>query len=220
MEIRPSSACGHEARLYSRLAHYLARQHAVRRRISTGSRRNNGRLFPRGQRGFVTSLAALLPDTIRSIGLLAGCFSLVCAVSGELVRAAIMIGVSIACDITEGFVARSTRSVSRFGLEYDSLSDVVAFGVAPAILAYAWALAPLQVWAALVVGAFLVCAALRLARFNLLTESPVGRKRFVGLPVPGATAMIAGGFLGYSYFRFPFPRALSAAKTALMFTLA
>jgi CDP-diacylglycerol---serine O-phosphatidyltransferase len=168
----------------------------------------------------VTSRAALLPDTITSIGLLAGCVSLVSAVSGQLSRAALMIGVSIACDITDGFVARSTHSASQFGLEYDSLSDVVAFGAAPATLAYAWALAPLHVWAVLAVGAFIICSALRLARFNIQTGSSGGKKRFVGLPVPGAAAMIAGGFIGYSYFRFDSPYALSAVVTALMLTLA
>jgi len=168
----------------------------------------------------VKASAGLLPDAITSIGLLAGCLSLVSAVSGQLSRGAWMIGVSIACDIADGFVARSTHSASQFGLEFDSLSDVVAFGAAPATLAYAWALAPLHVWAALVVGAFVICAALRLARFNIQTETPGGKKRFVGLPVPGAAAMIAGGFLGCSYFRFDSPHALSAATTALMLALA
>ncbi len=168
----------------------------------------------------MTLPATLLPDTITTIGLLAGCLSFVSAVSGHLSRAAVMIGVSIACDIADGFVARSAHSASHFGVEYDSLSDVVAFGAAPAILAYAWALTPLHAWASLVVGAFVICAALRLARFNIQTETPGGRKHFVGLPVPGAAAMIAGGFVGSSYFRFDSPRAMSAAMTALMLILA
>ena len=150
-----------------------------------GYRRNKLRLLPLRQRGFVKSFA-LLPDTITSIGLLAGCLSLVSAVSGQLGQAAWMIGVSIACDVADGFVARSTHSASHFGLEYDSLSDVVAFGAAPATLAYAWALVPLHVWAVFVVGAFVICSALRLARFNIRTRLQVEKSASLAFlsPVP------------------------------------
>jgi CDP-diacylglycerol--serine O-phosphatidyltransferase len=163
---------------------------------------------------------AVIPDTITSIGLLAGCFSLISAISGHFGRAALMIGVSIACDVADGLVARASDSSSQFGLEYDSLSDVVAFGVAPATLAYAWALKPLGAWALLVVGAFVVCAALRLARFNIHAGAPGGKRRFVGLPVPGAAAMIAGALFGYRYFSLDSPRTLCAVMTFLMLLLA
>ena len=162
----------------------------------------------------------LLPDTITSIGLLAGCYSLISSISGHYASAGLMIGISIVFDVADGLVARASRSASQFGLEYDSLSDVVAFGVAPATLAYAWALQPLGPWAIFVVGAFVICAALRLARFNIQVGTPGGKPRFVGLPVPGAAAMIAGVLFGYRYFALDSPLALCVAMTLLILMLA
>jgi CDP-diacylglycerol--serine O-phosphatidyltransferase len=163
---------------------------------------------------------ALVPDTITSLGLLAGCFSFISAISGHFARAALMIGAAIVCDISDGLVARASRSASQFGLEYDSLSDVVAFGVAPATLAYAWALRPIGAWAVFVVGGFVICAALRLARFNIHATAGAGGHRFVGLPVPGAAAMVAGALFGYRCFGLASPRALCGAMTLLMALLA
>ena len=165
-------------------------------------------------------VAALIPDAITSVGLLSGCLSIISGISGNLVLAATMIGVSIICDGADGLVARSAHVSSQLGLEYDSLSDVVAFGVAPAMLAYAWALKPLGGWAVFVVGAFVICAALRLARFNVQAAMPGRKVRFVGLPVPGASAMIAGLLFGYRYFALDVPLALCVAMTVVMLALA
>jgi len=152
--------------------------------------------------------------------LFAGCVSLVSAIGGRFERAAAMIGLSILCDIGDGFVARVSHTSSAFGLEYDSLSDVVAFGVAPAILVDSWALRPLGACAVLIVAVYIICAALRLARFNIEAGTASGKRRFVGLPVPGAAAAIGGILSGYRYFALDSPRALCGAMTIVMLGLA
>jgi CDP-diacylglycerol--serine O-phosphatidyltransferase len=149
----------------------------------------------------------LLPATITSIGLLSGFYSMVSAVSGHFEVAAVMIVIAFVCDGLDGRIARASRTSSQFGVEYDSLSDVVAFGVAPAMLTYAWALKPIGSLGIGVSGLFVLCSALRLARFNVSTPT-ADKSRFVGLPVPGAAMMISGLALAYSYFEFDSPRTL------------
>ncbi len=167
-----------------------------------------------------TGAPSYAPDIVTSLGLLAGCFSLISAINGHFERAAAMIGVCILFDIADGLVARASRTSSRFGLEYDSLSDVITFGVAPAILAGSWALKPLGAWAFPLLSAYIVCAALRLARFNVQAVAPDGKRHFVGLPVPGAAAAIAGAAFGYSYFKLDAPQALCVFMSVLMPVLA
>jgi CDP-diacylglycerol--serine O-phosphatidyltransferase len=161
----------------------------------------------------------LVPATITSIGLLAGFYSLISAINAHFELAALMIAVAFICDGLDGRVARASRTSSQFGVEYDSLSDVVAFGVAPAALAYTWALRPLGAFAIVISGLYVVCAALRLARFNVQTGS-ADKRRFTGLPVPGAAAMLAGLVLAYSYFELNAPRTLSALMAPLTLALA
>jgi CDP-diacylglycerol---serine O-phosphatidyltransferase len=162
----------------------------------------------------------VLPDLITSLGLLCGCVSIASALDARFEVSAIMIEISLACDICDGLVARASRTASPFGLEYDSLSDVVAFGVAPAILVYAWALKPLGILGVVVVGIFVICAALRLARFNIQASSTAGKTRFVGLPVPGAAVTIAGLLFGYRYFGLDSPRLLCVVMGPLTLMLA
>jgi CDP-diacylglycerol---serine O-phosphatidyltransferase len=161
----------------------------------------------------------LVPATITSIGLLAGFYSAVSSMAGHFELAAVMIMFAFICDGLDGRVARLSRTSTQFGVEYDSLADVVAFGVAPAMLAYNWALQPIGTLGVAVSGLFVVCAALRLARFNVQTAS-IDKRRFVGLPVPGAAAMIAGLALAYSYFEFSSPRMLCAAMVPITLALA
>lgn len=161
----------------------------------------------------------LVPATITSLGLLAGFYSMISAINEHFELAAVMIAVAFVCDGLDGRVARASRTSSQFGVEYDSLSDVVAFGVAPAALAYSWALRPLGAFAIVISGLFVVCAALRLARFNVQTAS-ADKRRFTGLPVPGAAAMIAGVVLAYSYFELNLPRTMSAVMAPLTLALA
>ena len=132
----------------------------------------------------------LVPVTITSLGLLAGFYSLVLAVEGRFEMAALMVGAAFLCDGLDGRVARASRTSSQFGVEYDSLSDIVAFGVAPAAMVYLWALKALGAWGAMVCGLYVVAAALRLARFNV-TSAAIDKRRFVGLPVPGAAILLA-----------------------------
>ena len=149
----------------------------------------------------------LLPATITSIGLLSGFYSMVSAVTGHFEVAAVMIIVAFVCDGLDGRVARASRTSSQFGIEYDSLSDLVAFGVAPAMLAFSWALKPIGSIGIAVGGLYVLCGALRLARFNVQTAT-ADKRRFVGLPIPGAALMIASTALAYSYFEFESPRTL------------
>lgn len=161
----------------------------------------------------------LAPATITSLGLLAGFFSLVSAINAHFELAAVMIFIAFVCDGLDGRVARLSRTSSAFGVEYDSLSDVVAFGVAPAGIAYCWSLKLLGAWGVVIAGVYVICAALRLARFNIQTAS-ADKRRFVGLPVPGAAVMIAGLVLAYSYFELNSPRALCTLMAPLTVALA
>lgn len=161
-----------------------------------------------------------LPDAVTSIGLVLGCLSLVSAFDGHFERSALLIDASLVCDVLDGLVARVSHSAAPFGAELDSLSDVVAFGVAPAGLVYSWALKPLGLWGVLVIGPFVVSAALRLARFNIQSTSGGGSKtRFVGLPVPGAAAAIAGLLFASEYFAQIPSRALCALMAAVTLML-
>ena len=162
---------------------------------------------------------SVVPATITSLGLLAGFYSLISSINAHFELAAVMIAVAFICDGLDGRIARVSRTSSQFGIEYDSLSDVVAFGCAPAALIYSWALKPLGAFAIVISGLYVVGAALRLARFNIQTGA-IDKRRFVGLPVPGAAVMIAGTVLAYSYFELKSPRVLCAFAAPATLALA
>ncbi len=133
----------------------------------------------------------LLPNLITTSALFAGFYAIVQAMGGHYDQASVAIFVAMVLDGLDGRVARLTHTQSPFGAEYDSLSDMVSFGVAPALVVYVWALQGMGKlgW----IGAFIFCvgAALRLARFN--TRLDVADKRyFQGLPSPSAAAVVAG----------------------------
>ncbi len=133
----------------------------------------------------------LLPNLFTTASLFAGFFSIVQGYGGNFSRAAAAIFVAMVLDSLDGRVARMTRTQSPFGAEYDSLSDMVSFGVAPALLIYVWALNQLGKLGWLAAFVFVAGAALRLARFNTMLE--VADKRwFIGLPSPAAAALVAG----------------------------
>lgn len=161
----------------------------------------------------------VVPATITSLGLLAGFYSLISSINAHFELAAVMIAAAFICDGLDGRVARASRTSSQFGIEYDSLSDVVAFGCAPAALIYSWALKPLGAFAIVISGLYVVGAALRLARFNVQTGS-IDKRRFVGLPVPGAAIMISGTVLAYSYFELKSPHVLCAFAAPATLALA
>jgi CDP-diacylglycerol--serine O-phosphatidyltransferase len=163
----------------------------------------------------------LVPATITSLGLLSGFYSMVSSLGGHFELAASMILLALVCDGLDGRVARMSRTSSRFGVEYDSLSDVVAFGAAPAIMIYSWALKPIGRFGIAITGFYVLCSALRLARFNVQTGS-IDKRRFVGLPVPGAAMLLAAIALSYSYLELDSPRVLCtvmAPITALLASL-
>ncbi|HUA36521.1 MAG TPA: CDP-diacylglycerol--serine O-phosphatidyltransferase [Candidatus Binataceae bacterium] len=161
----------------------------------------------------------LVPATITSLGLLSGFYSMVSAVNGHFELAAVMIILAFFCDGLDGRVARISKTSSQFGVEYDSLCDVVAFGAAPAMLSYVWALKTIGSFGVAVSGLFLLCGALRLARFNVQTAT-LDKRRFVGLPIPGAALLIATTALAYSYFEFESPRALCFVMVPITLALA
>jgi len=146
-----------------------------------------------------------LPNLLTTVALFAGFYAIVQAMGGRFEQAAIAIFVALVFDGLDGRVARLTHTQSAFGVEYDSLSDMVSFGVAPALVVYVWALkdfesmksiAVLGPWLSTKLGwiaAFIycACAALRLARFNTMLE--VADKRFFqGLPSPAAACLVTG----------------------------
>jgi len=143
----------------------------------------------------------ILPNLLTSISLFAGFYSMIATIDRKFTYAAGAIFVSAVFDMLDGRVARMTGSSSRFGVEYDSLSDVIAFGVAPGLLAYMWALKAYPKFGWLAAFLFVACGALRLARFNVQVES-VQKKQFLGLPIPAAASVIAGSVFFYSYLGF------------------
>ena len=118
-----------------------------------------------------------------------GC--VVYATQQDFNTAAVLIGIAMVLDTLDGFVARLTKSSSAFGVQLDSLADVVSFGLAPAILAYTWGLWPLERlgWAAGFI--YVTAAAMRLARFNIQTAAATDKRYFVGMPSPAAASVIA-----------------------------
>ena len=119
-----------------------------------------------------------------------GFFSILAALKGNYVHAAWAILIADIFDGLDGWVARLTHSTTRFGIELDSLSDLIAFGVAPAVMLYKWALMPFGRvgWAAAFL--FVACGALRLARYNVQMGSTES-KAFTGMPIPGAATIVA-----------------------------
>lgn len=133
----------------------------------------------------------LLPNLFTTANLFAGFFSIVSAMNGRYEVAALTIFVAMVLDGLDGRVARLTNTQSAFGAEYDSLSDMVAFGLAPALLAHQWALSELNNVGLTVAFIFTACAALRLARFNTQIGK-VDKKWFIGLASPAAAGVVAG----------------------------
>jgi len=132
----------------------------------------------------------LLPNLLTTGGLFAGFYSIVATMNGNYLLAGWFVLIAAVFDGLDGKVARMTGTTSRFGVEYDSLADLVAFGVAPGLMMYAWALKPFGKLGWLAAFLYVVCGALRLARFNVQITT-VESKRFVGLPIPAAAGMSA-----------------------------
>ena len=147
----------------------------------------------------------LLPSIITTFALFAGFYSIIASVNGDFTLAAISIMVAMLWDTLDGRVARLTNTQSAFGAEYDSLSDLVSFGLAPALLVYEWSLSDLGRMGWLAAFIYLACAALRLARFNTQVGND-NKRYFQGLPCPASAGVIASmiwlKFWNFEYFDF------------------
>jgi CDP-diacylglycerol--serine O-phosphatidyltransferase len=132
----------------------------------------------------------LFPSLLTTGNLFCGFFALLLSVEHRYVEAAVAIFVAMVMDLLDGRVARLMKATSQFGVEYDSLADVISFCVAPAFLLFSFALQPLGRAAWFGAFLFVVCGALRLARFNVQTGS-VDRRFFVGLSTPAAAGVVA-----------------------------
>ncbi len=133
----------------------------------------------------------LLPNLFTTSALFSGFFAVVAAINGDFTAAAVAVFVSMVLDGLDGRVARMTNTQSAFGAEYDSLADMLSFGVAPALVAFTWILQDVGKVGWIAAFVYVACAALRLARFNVQIGS-TDKKWFIGLPSPSAAALVAG----------------------------
>jgi CDP-diacylglycerol--serine O-phosphatidyltransferase len=141
----------------------------------------------------------LLPSMFTVANLFCGYACVVYSTQGDFDTAALFIGIAMVLDTLDGFVARLTKSSTAFGVQLDSLADVVSFGLAPALLAFMWGLWPLKRlgWAAGFI--YVTAAAMRLARFNIQTAAATDKRYFVGMPSPAAASVIASTVYLYPY---------------------
>ena len=133
----------------------------------------------------------ILPNLFTLAALFGGFYAIVMAMNGRFDQAAIGVFCAMVLDSLDGRVARMTNTQSAFGEQMDSLSDMVSFGAAPALIAYVWGLTSLGRWGWIGAFVYCACAALRLARFNVNT-TVVDKRFFQGLPSPAAAALVAG----------------------------
>jgi len=161
---------------------------------------------PRGhdRRGLRRGVA-LLPSMFTLANLFCGWACVVHAMRGELVTAAPFIGVAVVLDMLDGRIARMTGTTSDFGVQLDSLADLISFGMAPAVLAFQWGLIPMGRLGWAVGFIYLTAAALRLARFNIQVNND--KRYFIGLPSPAAAGLVASTV-------FYFPEGLQAKPLA------
>ncbi|HSH83873.1 MAG TPA: CDP-diacylglycerol--serine O-phosphatidyltransferase, partial [Guyparkeria sp.] len=141
----------------------------------------------------------LLPNLFTTSALFAGFFAVVAGINGDFTAASVAIFIAMVLDGLDGRVARMTNTQSAFGAEYDSLSDMLSFGVAPALVAFTWILQDIGKTGWVVAFLYVACAALRLARFNVQIGS-VDKKWFVGLPSPSAAALVAASVWTFHSF--------------------
>ncbi len=151
----------------------------------------------------------LLPSLFTTANVFCGFYAIISSMKGDFDSAAKAIGFAILFDGLDGRIARMTHSTSEFGLQFDSLADVITFGIAPAVLAYMWGIRPIapvegshiaknvQQIGWVIAFSYLICGAARLARFNIQSHTPTHptglpqKKHFVGMPIPAAAGFIA-----------------------------
>lgn len=138
----------------------------------------------------------VLPNLLTTVNMFFGFFAIIYSINEEYTWAAYAIVVGAIFDQLDGRVARATNSTSRFGAEYDSLSDLISFGLAPSLLLFLWSLQPFGRLGWLASFFYVACGALRLARFNVQSES-VEKAYFQGLPIPMAAGIVASSVLAF-----------------------
>jgi len=143
----------------------------------------------------------ILPNIFTSLNLFCGFYAVIAAIDGKFAAAAIAIIIGVMFDMLDGKIARATNTTSQFGLEYDSLADLISFGLAPGVMIYLWALKPLGRIGWLAAFLFMACGALRLARFNSQVGT-ISSDYFVGLPIPAGASMAATTVLFCYRFNF------------------
>ena len=147
----------------------------------------------------------IIPSLFTVSNIFCGFYSVSSAIQGHYERAGLLIGIAMILDTLDGRMARLTHTTSEFGVQLDSLADVITFGIAPAVLCYQWAFYRYEIhsidragWLACFL--FLICAASRLARFNVQTSQKPDKRYFIGLPTPPAA-----GFVAATVYCFPDP---------------
>ena len=138
----------------------------------------------------------ILPNLMTTSNLFCGFLSVIFSIKGEFKYAAIAVIIAAVFDTLDGRLARLTHATSKFGAEYDSLCDLVSFGMAPAMLMYMWALEPYGRFGIMACFLFVACGALRLARFNVQI-GVVEKNYFQGLPIPMAAGIVTSSFLAF-----------------------
>ncbi len=156
---------------------------------------------------------ALLPSLFTLANLFCGWACVVHAMRGEFVTAAPFIGVAIVLDMLDGRIARMTGTTSAFGVQLDSLADLISFGMAPAVLVFQWGLLPLGRLGWAIGFLFLTAAALRLARFNI--QANTDKRYFVGLPSPAAAGIPAATVFFFPEGLITYPQAVLGAAMML-----
>ncbi len=142
----------------------------------------------------------VLPNLFTSTNIFCGFYAILSAVDSKFVNASIAILIAGIFDLLDGKIARATNTTSTFGVEYDSLSDLISFGLAPALLMFLWVLKPLGRLGWLAGFLFMICGALRLARFNTTSANGGSNSHFQGIPIPAAAGMIVSLVLLFSRF--------------------
>ena len=132
----------------------------------------------------------LVPNFVTTANMFCGFYSMIASIHGDFVTGAWAIVAAAVFDMLDGRIARLAKATSQFGVEYDSLSDLISFGVAPAILLYLWGLEPFGRLGWVAAFLFMTCGALRLARFNVMASSSP-KNYFQGLPIPMAAGEVA-----------------------------
>ena len=163
---------------------------------------------------------AMVPSLFTVTNMLCGFTSLRAAQDGNLDLAAILIGVAVVFDIFDGAMARAVGAITPFGVQFDSLADLISFGVAPAFLLYSWSLNDLGALGWALSSFWLACAAFRLGRFNVTIDPLSDKRYFIGMPSPGAAGLVMasvfasdGDFSGWTRLA---PVALAVVPPALM----